>query len=112
MKSLLSEEVVAASAVPSAPGPHREVPKHARPKAHVDDESSSSSDDDRRLRRGSVKLIALDPVPAPHEFRAWVQAMYVKVCAASKRTKVRTLRWIKEVEIACAITSLETCPAK
>ena len=82
---------------------------HTRQRVRIDDDSSSSSEDDRRRCKGSVKTITLDPAPAPHEFRAWVESVYTKVCSASKRSKPRTLRRIMEVEAAEAVTPLETC---
>ena len=86
--------------------------RHAKPRAKLDDRSSSSSEDDRRRRKGNVKKITLDPVPAPHQFREWVQTLFVRVCSALKRSKIRTLRWIKEVETATSVDQLEFCVDK
>ena len=109
MKSLLSDPSVRPENSPPSP---QDARKHTRPRKNIGDTSSSSSEDDRRRRKVNVKEMVLDPLPAPHEFRSWVQTMYVKVCSASKRSKVRTLRWIKEVETAEEIAPLEVCSDK
>jgi hypothetical protein len=69
--------------------------------------SSGSSEDELRRRRGLVKAMVLPEVPAASGLRAWIQTLYVRICAASKRNKTRTLKWVKECEHANHISELE-----
>ena len=62
------------------------------------DGSSLSSDDDSRLFRGRVKTIVLDDITIAFGFRSHQQNIYTKVLAASKRSTLRTMRWIQQVE--------------
>ena len=48
--------------------------------------------------RGHVKAFTLDEVPQASGFRQYIQDLYVKVTAASKRFRNRTMRWIQLVE--------------
>ncbi|CAK0849503.1 unnamed protein product, partial [Prorocentrum cordatum] len=76
------------------------------------DSSSSSLEDEIRRRKGTVKKIEFDTIPAAAGFRLWLQEMYTKVCAASKRSTRRTLRWLQEVETTFSIEHLERLAAK
>ena len=75
-----------------------------RDELHNDD---LSSDDDHRRRRGTVKAFTLDEVPMASGFREFVQKTYVKVMAASKGSKLRILKWLREVASCANVAELE-----
>ncbi|CAK0813605.1 unnamed protein product, partial [Prorocentrum cordatum] len=60
--------------------------------------SSSSDEGDIRRRKGAVKELKLDPSPQASGPRRRIQSLCSKVCAASKRSKRRTLRWLQLAE--------------
>ena len=51
------------------------------------DYGGSFSEVDIRRRRGNIKTFVLDEIPQAYEFREFIQNLYVKVTAASKRSK-------------------------
>lgn len=65
---------------------------------HTASGSDDAFEDEIRRRRGSVKSIALGPIPNATGFRRWLHEMYIQVCAASKTSQRRTMPWLKEVE--------------
>jgi hypothetical protein len=54
-----------------------------------------------------VRKVELNDLPPTHGFRERVQHLYVKVSAASKRSKSRTLKWLQAVESCGELTLLE-----
>ena len=53
----------------------------------------------------------MNDIPAPSGFREWMQSMYVKVTASSKRSKRRTLKWLQAVE-SCNDVALMEAPGR
>ena len=55
-----------------------------------------------------MRSCQIDEIPAASGFQESMQCIYVKVTAASKRSKVRTLRWLQRTENVPSLAGLES----
>ena len=71
------------------------------------DESDPGSENERFQRvRTAVKTIDLGDYPTAGAFRQFVGGLYTKVCAASNRTRQRTMKYLKRIEADITIQSV------
>ena len=54
-----------------------------------------------------MRSFQIDEIPAAFGFREWMQRIYVKATAASRRSNVRTPQWLQRIETAPSLAELE-----
>ena len=77
-----------------------------------EDSSEESIGEEMDRRRAVVKPIALGRPPTGPEFQSWLAEFYMNGCAASNRSRRRTMRFLKAVELAPTHETLEVCSRK
>ena len=79
----------------------------------ADEESSEESvGEEAERRRAVVKPIDLGRPPTGPGVQSWLAEVYVNCCAASNRSRRRTMRFLKGVEKAPTYKTLEFCSRK
>ena len=79
----------------------------------VDEDSSEESiGEEMDRRRAVVKPIDLGRPPTGPEYQSWLAEFYMNGCAASNRSRRRTMRFLKVVEISPTHETLEVCSRK
>ena len=81
-----ASEVAFSASKELCPRPSRAFDPPGLEKADELDFSDSSEEDDIRRRRGTVRKMELDEVPQASTFPKFIQNVYVKVAATSKRS--------------------------
>ena len=59
-----------------------------------------------------MKPIEVGKAPTGPGFQSWLVDLYMECCAASNRSRRRTMRYLKAVEVAKAHTELESVTKK
>ena len=77
-----------------------------------EDSSEESIGEVTDRRRAVVKPIDLGRPPTGPGFQSWLAELYVNCCAASNRSRRRTMRFLKAVEKAPTHKTLEVCSRK
>ena len=77
-----------------------------------EDSCEESIGEERDRRRAVVKPIDLGRPPTGTGFQSWLAELYVNCCAASIRSRRRTMRFLKAVEKASTHKTLEVCSRK
>ena len=77
-----------------------------------EDSSEESIGEEMERRRAVVKPIDLGRPPTGPEFQSWLAEFYMNGCAASNRSRKRTMRFLKVVEMAPTHETLEVCSRK
>ena len=95
--------------VPEDDSPKGAEEKKKRTRRAGPTESSSSEDSEEEFKRvrTAVKTITLAPCATAQEVRSWKIGFYNKVCAASHRTKKRTMRFLGKIERVASVRELE-----
>ena len=80
---------------------------------NIAEESSEESIGEETDRRPTVvKPIDLGRPPTSPGFQTWLAELYVNCCAASNRSRRKTMRFLKAVEKAPTYKTLEVCSRK
>ena len=77
-----------------------------------EDSSEESIGEETDRRRAVVKPIDLGRPPTGPGFQSWLAELYAYCCAASNRSRRRTMRFLKAVEKAPTHKTLEVCSRK
>ena len=78
-----------------------------------DEETEPESEDEAfRRRRKTVKPLVLDDPPPAGGLRSWLNELYIRGCASSNRSKHRTLKYLKQVEVAAEIADVAVVPKR
>ena len=77
-----------------------------------EDSSEESIGEEKDRRRAVVKPIDLGRPPTSPGFQSWLAELYVNCCAASNRSRRRTMRFLEAVEKAPTHKRLEVCSRK
>ena len=77
-----------------------------------EDSSDKSIEEEMDRRRAVVKPIDLGRPPTGPEFQSWLAESCMNGCAASNRSRGRTVRFLKAVEMAPTHETLEICSRK
>ena len=77
-----------------------------------EDSSEESIGEETDRRRAVVKPIDLGRPPTGPGFQSWLAELCVNCCAASNRSRRRTIRFLKAVEKASTHKTLEVCSRK
>ena len=77
-----------------------------------EDSSEESVGEETDRRRAVVKPIDLGRPPTGPGFQSWLAELYVNCCAASNRSRRRTMRFLNAVEKAPTHKTLEVCSRK